>query len=427
MVFVIETVYRGKFPPAGALPALRGGACGRCGARILPGWRTEEDRRFCRECLAFGRVTEDDFLVARERPLVWADPVLFRKFPLSPGQQEASAFAVSCLETGVSGFLEAVCGAGKTEILYDFLLAGFRKRFRVAWAIPRRDIVAELAPRLGEAFPTLAVKALHAEAKDDAGAHLVVSTIHQLIRYREEFDWIVLDEADAFPYRDDPLLHRLLRKALRPEGRLFLLSATTSPEMTASVRRGEFRRFSLPARFHGHVWDEPRCVRVPGLATAILSESCLPPDLREWLESRRKEGRPTLLFVPSVRFGEVLADLLNRNGFPAAALSSRTGYRQGILHGFRGGEWNFLVTTTLLERGVTFSGVDVAVLAADHSVFDAPTLVQIAGRAGRDPLRPHGEVVFFSEDRTEAMIGALRHVRNRNREGKEAGWIADDL
>ncbi len=424
---MIESVYRGKVPPAGAVSAIPGEICGRCGATILSGWKTEEDRRFCRECLAFGLVTEDDFLVRKERPLAWTEPVLQRKFPLSPGQKEASAFAVSCLETGTSGFLEAVCGAGKTEILYDFLLSAFRKRLRVAWAIPRRDIVAELAPRLGEAFPTLIVKALHAEAKDDAGAHLVVSTIHQLIRYREEFDWIVLDEADAFPYRDDPLLHRLLRKALRPVGRLFLLSATTSPEMAASVRRGEFRRFGLSARFHGHAWDEPRCVRVPGLAAAILSESRLPTELLAWLAPRKTDEKKTLLFVPSVRFGDTLCALLNRSGFPSTSLSSRTGYRQGILRGFREGEWNFLVTTTLLERGVTFRGVDVAVLAADHPVFDSPTLVQIAGRAGRDPARPHGEVVFFSEDRTEAMAASLRHVRERNREGKEAGWIADDL
>lgn len=424
---MIVSVFRGKVPPAGAVPALRGETCLRCGARILPGWKTEGERRFCRECLAFGLVTEDDFLVFRERPLVWNEPVLCRKFPLSPGQKEASAFAVSCLEEGVSGFLEAVCGAGKTEILFDFLFSAFEKRFRVAWAIPRRDIVAELAPRLGEAFPTLVVKALHAEAKDDAGAHLVVSTIHQLIRYREEFDWIVLDEADAFPYRDDPLLHRLLRKALRPQGRLFLLSATTNKEMAASVRLGEFRRFGLPARFHGHAWDEPRCVRIPDLAKAILREGVLPSALLIWLSPRKKEGRRTLLFVPSVRFGEVLSELMNRSGFPSVSLSSRTEGRQDLLRRFRGGEWDFLVTTTLLERGVTFSGVDVAVLAADHPVFDSPTLVQIAGRAGRDPLRPRGDVVFFSEDLTEAMVSALRHVRKSNREGRKAGWIRDDL
>lgn len=424
---MIESAYRGTSVPAGASPAIRGEICGRCGARILPGWKTEGARRFCRDCATFGLLTEDDYLVRKERPLVWTEPFLFRKFPLSAGQREASAFAVSCFESGISGFLEAVCGAGKTEILYDFLLSVFRKRLRVAWAIPRRDIVAELAPRLGEAFPTLIVKPLHAEAKDDAGAHLVVSTIHQLIRYREEFDWIVLDEADAFPYRDDPLLHRLLRKALRPEGRLFLLSATTNPEMAASVRRGEFRRFVLSARFHGHAWDEPRCVRIPELGGAILRESRLPLPLLGWLSPRMREHRKALLFVPSVRFGEVLSALLNRDGFSSVPLSSRTVFRDGILRRFRAGEWNFLVTTTLLERGVTFSGVDVAVLGADHPVFDVATLVQIAGRAGRDPSFPHGEVVFFSEDRTRAMISAIGHVRRENREGRNAGWISDDL
>lgn len=424
---MIESLFRGPFPPAGAVPAIRDGFCARCGAEILPEWRTEAGRAFCRECLGFGLVTEDDFLVRKERPLLWKTPLLLRKFPLSAGQEEASAFTLSCFQDGVSGFLEAVCGAGKTEILYEALLWAFRKSLRIAWAIPRRDVVTELAPRIAGAFPNQTVKALHADAKDDEGANLVVSTIHQLIRYREEFDWIVLDEADAFPYRGDPFLHRLLNKALKPEGRLFLLSATKDPETVSAVKSGEFRHFGLSARFHGHPWDEPRCFRIPELTRMILRESRLPSPLVSWCSLRTGSDRKTLLFVPSVRFSAVLSALLNENGFGAGSLSSRTPFRKDVLERFREGEWPFLVTTTLLERGVTFPGVDVGVLAADHPVFDSPTLVQIAGRAGRDPSFPHGEVVFFSEERTRAMISALRHIRTMNREGRMAGWITDDL
>ncbi len=63
---------------------------------------------------------------------------------------------------------------------------------------------------------------------------------------------------------------------------------------------------------------------------------------------------------------------------------------------FRRKEIDILFTTTILERGVTFPAIDVAVLHAGHDVFDEAALVQIAGRAGRSPQDPTGEVLFFS-------------------------------
>ena len=60
----------------------------------------------------------------------------------------------------------------------------------------------------------------------------------------------------------------------------------------------------------------------------------------------------------------------------------------------RDGDYDFLVTTSILERGVTFPEIDVYVLGADDPVFSSSALVQIAGRAGRSQSRPTGRVVF---------------------------------
>ncbi|MBU5224822.1 DNA/RNA helicase, partial [Vibrio cholerae] len=46
----------------------------------------------------------------------------------------------------------------------------------------------------------------------------------------------------------------------------------------------------------------------------------------------------------------------------------------------RNKEVDLLVTTTILERGVTFPNVDVAVLGAENRIFTESALVQIAGR-----------------------------------------------
>jgi competence protein ComFA len=375
----------------------------------------------------FGMIREDTVLWRSERNVKPVEHRLKPGFPLSLAQEEASRFVCRCRSLRQSGFLHAVCGAGKTEILYAALLEGLREGWRIAIAIPRKDIVAELAIRFRTVFPLTVVKALYEGSKDDQGAHLVISTLHQLIRYYQEFDWIVLDEADAFPYRDDPLLHRLLRKSLKPDGALFLMSATLNREMENAIRRGEFRLFTLSARFHGHPLDIPRMIQVPDLNHDLRLGRSLPSPLLSWLCQKNNSGCRVLLFVPSVEYGITLGALLGKSGFPSGVVSSQTPKSARVVERFRAGEWDFLVTTTLLERGVTFSGIDVAVLSADHPVFDADTLIQIAGRVGRDPKRPHGEVVFFSEEKTRAMVGAVRTIRSMNGISRKAGLLVDEM
>ncbi|QGS69179.1 hypothetical protein CV093_15140 [Oceanobacillus sp. 143] len=76
-----------------------------------------------------------------------------------------------------------------------------------------------------------------------------------------------------------------------------------------------------------------------------------------------------------------------------------------------------LITTTILERGVTFPSVDVAILDAGHVVFDEAALVQIAGRAGRSADDPTGEVIFFHDGKTEAMVQAIKSIKMMNKRG----------
>lgn len=61
------------------------------------------------------------------------------------------------------------------------------------------------------------------------------------------------------------------------------------------------------------------------------------------------------------------------------------------------------MTTTILERGVTFPCVDVFVLLANHKLYSKSALVQIAGRVGRSVERPTGELLFLHDGTTKAM------------------------
>src|SRR5699024_5563288 len=84
---------------------------------------------------------------------------------------------------------------------------------------------------------------------------------------------------------------------------------------------------------------------------------------------------------------------------------------------FRNKEINTLITTTILERGVTFPSVDVAILDAGYVVFDEEALVQMAGRAGRSADDPTGEVVCVHDGKTKAMVDAVRSIQEMNKRG----------
>ena len=75
----------------------------------------------------------------------------------------------------------------------------------------------------------------------------------------------------------------------------------------------------------------------------------------------------------------------------------------------------YLVTTTILERGVTFPNVQVIILGADDPVFTAASLVQIAGRVGRSPAAPTGSVLLGCTRVTPVVQAACRQIRSLNR------------
>src|SRR5690606_3767492 len=92
----------------------------------------------------------------------------------------------------------------------------------------------------------------------------------------------------------------------------------------------------------------------------------------------------------------------------------------------RSGDIRVLLTSTILERGVTIAKADVYVLGADSRLFDAAALVQMAGRAGRSADDPHGQVRFLTAQRTRATASALRQIRAMNRLARRRGYLVTD-
>lgn len=76
-----------------------------------------------------------------------------------------------------------------------------------------------------------------------------------------------------------------------------------------------------------------------------------------------------------------------------------------------------LLTTTILERGITIKNVQVAVVGAESRIFTSSALIQISGRVGRNIDFPKGDIVFFHHGITAEMDDARNEIIRLNKEG----------
>ncbi|WP_307069875.1 DEAD/DEAH box helicase [Alkalibacillus filiformis] len=339
-------------------------------------------------------------------PLKW-------KGILTPLQEKASQKMVEAVNNQSKLLIYAVCGAGKTEMLYAGIQEAIKQNKRVCVATPRADVVRELAPRLRRDFPTIHSSALYGGSTErDQNNHLVIATTHQLLRYENSFDLMIVDEVDAFPYHRDKTLPKAVTRASKPNSTQIYLTATPRRSHKLQIATKQIPTVSIPSRYHGHPIPTPTFQAVLRLNDK-LEKGVLPPKITQWIKEKQTTNRRFLLFAPTIQLAEKLAEKLN---MPYVHAESPD--REYLIKQFRARAFQSLITTTILERGVTFPSIDVAVIQADHHVFDEAALIQIAGRAGRSASDPTGDVTFFYEYKTNAMIQARNYTILKNKEAK---------
>ena len=86
---------------------------------------------------------------------------------------------------------------------------------KVGFAIPRKDVVIEIYDRLKKDYKDIKVISVYGNHNDIIDGQLIVLTTHQLFRYKNYFDLLILDEADAFPYYKNDLLNSFLKNSCK--------------------------------------------------------------------------------------------------------------------------------------------------------------------------------------------------------------------
>lgn len=390
-------------------------SCKRCGKTCT----------YCRKCIVMGRVGECTMLVRflKEFKGVCVEGALHWKGTLSKGQEMASSGALEAVERKESFFIWAVCGAGKTEMLFRSIEEALRNGERVCIATPRTDVVLELYPRLKAVFPSVSIAALYGGSEDHKkNAQLVIATTHQLLRYYRTFQLMIVDEIDAFPYSVDETLQHGVRWASSEKAAHIYVTATPSEKWKRNIQSGKQKGVIIPARYHRHPLPVPS-FRWCGNWKRTLQKKKIPQVLLGWIQEYLQKQYPIFLFLPHVSYIDEVTTLLKEIDTKIEGVHAEDKARKEKVSAFRKSEIPLLVTTTILERGVTVPNLQVAVLGAEETVFSESALVQIAGRVGRSMSAPNGDITYFHYGKTEAMVRARKHIQQMNNRAKKQGLI----
>ena len=127
------------------------------------------------------------------------------------------------------------------------------------------------------------------------------------------------------------------------------------------------------------------------------------------------EDKKVFVFAPTISKCEFLFKIVKifvKNG---TFVHSKCKDRSKKINAFKKGKYDYLVTTAVLERGVTFKNLQVIIFDADNELYNSQTLIQIAGRVGRKIDAPEGEVIFLVNKRTSEINDAISTIENKNR------------
>ena len=356
---------------------------------------------YCRKCISFGRamIQEEQEPVSLHEVKENSEEYVL-KYPLTQKQKEISdACMVQIQNSDV--LLKCVCGAGKTEMVVASIAMFLKAHMKVCFAIARRQVVLEVAERLQQYFMTASVVPVCQGHTAVSDGDLIVCTTHQLYRYHEAFDLLILDEPDAFPFRGNAVLHGIAKTSCR--GHVIYLTATPDDELQERIKNGSLCCLTLNQRPHA------KPIPVPVIHTG--PKLILVMHLLRWLE--RHDRHPRMVFVPTIAAAKRLGWFLSFL-YDCDVCTSKTKNRDEVILAFRQKPHSVIVATTVLERGVTVPHADICVYQADHGIFDEAGLIQMAGRAGRSFEDPYGDVLFLCMERSELCWKCRENLEEAN-------------
>lgn len=389
------------------------------------------EEAFCCHCLQLGRLTTADTLIRfpelSPENLEKSDSVLTWEGQLSKEQKRASDCLVASLnQKNQIEVIYAVTGAGKTEMIFQVIDKVLSQGGRVAVVSPRVDVCRELGPRLQAAFQSIPLIVLHGEMDQPYYyTQLLVATNHQLWKFYHAFDLIIVDEVDAFPLVGDQGLHFGVDQAIKPSGKIVYLTATPDDYIRTLEKQARASITRLPARYHGYPLPEPVFKWIGDWQEQIQRKK--QGAMWRLIEKFRKQDGVKLIFMPHIELAKLLFEKMVQRGWGHGLdlVHAKDPCRAQKVQSLREGKISCLITTTILERGVTFTNCQVLILGSEHVAFTRSALVQMSGRVGRKADFPSGILWYGHFGISRAMRQARTDIIHMNRLARQMGLLRE--
>ncbi|MEH7080807.1 DEAD/DEAH box helicase family protein, partial [Bacillus velezensis] len=296
---------------------------------------------YCRKCIVMGKMTTCTKLIVNELDMCKEDQRggLEWEGKLSPQQKEASLKVMEAVKGNTDLLLWAVCGAGKTEMLFEAIDVALQEGKFVCIATPRVDVVIELAKRFQSAFPNTRIAILYGGSEEKWDGHrITISTVHQLMNFRHAFHLLIIDEVDAFPYNIEVHLHWVAGEARTKIGSTIQLTATPSTKQQYLARHHKIECAMVPARFHRQPLPVPNFQWIGNWRKTIQKNNTLPGPLMKWLLRILKENSSIFLFIPTIDVSKAVEEAVKMLTDKTTSVHSQDPLRHEKVSAFRNGE-----------------------------------------------------------------------------------------
>lgn len=374
--------------------------CKRCGNKDPRYFYCGSKGYYCRKCVSFKRMLLEDDLNTFDYNVSQDSYEYNFDYPLTVYQQEISdkcAFNVQFKDV----LLKAVCGAGKTEIVVESISNYLKRGLKVCYAIARREVVIDLYQRFKTIFNNADVVALYGGHHEKIYGDLIICTTHQLFRYYQNFDLLILDEVDAFPLSGNKELMHIALNSCR--GHIIFSTATTNDFLSDVLKDRDYIELNLFVR------PSLKPLIVPNVKYNF--KFILIFELYIYLKKMKNQ---CIIFVSSKQLCLLLYRLFKKLINCTYVYSDLEDRDKNIMD-FKDKKYQFIFATTVLERGITIKDVFVVVLIFNKQVFDKSSLVQMLGRVGRNFNNPYGEAYIFSSVFDKEITLAIDDIKEANK------------
>lgn len=374
--------------------------CVRCNNQDPNYFIKDQHGYYCLKCVHLSRIYQSDKIATvKLKPINQIFHYRCQNYPLSPIQQQLiTNIYQDIFQHNI--LIHAACGAGKSDIAIHICLRLLNQAYKVAFVVTRTQVAIELYQKLSKELINTEVILVCENYHSKHDGDLIITTPQQLFRYHQAFDYLIIDEVDAFPFDDNIFLQTITFNSVKYH--YLLMSATLSP--TIKKKLNSYKVYSYYHRYHNRKLPLPQVIYCPNFLIILYLVILI---------KKYQNDFHLLIYFPTITDIKFYYHIFNRI-FDIKYLYAGMDNKDQILTDFINNKFKVLFTSIILERGITIADAFVIVVKTWHHVFKEENLIQIAGRIDRALESYHAKVLFLTSNKTKKIKNVIKEIERMN-------------